>query len=250
MDEGAPRKSRGGTRSTLGKDHVAGIRRTTGSHRRRITEAALSIVTDVSNFLLMSVTNAARRAQIVAAAIDTLAEFGYTGTTFAKIATRAGISSTRLISYHFDGKNDLMLAIVDHIVLAADQYMSPRIEAAGPGRWPQLSAYITANLHYHRDRPEHMRALIEIFNNVRTAAGDPLQIPQHQTSALERLEAELRAGQAAGEFTAFDPLVMAVTLRAAIDAAGIRYATGALTSPDAYAAELVDLFRRAITSAT
>ncbi|MFE3027373.1 hypothetical protein [Nocardia tengchongensis] len=30
--------------------------------------------------------------------------------TLAKIATRAGLSSTRLIAYHFEDKNDLMRA--------------------------------------------------------------------------------------------------------------------------------------------
>ncbi|MBU3065434.1 TetR/AcrR family transcriptional regulator [Nocardia sp. NEAU-G5] len=198
----------------------------------------------------MSVTSEARRAQIVAAAIDTLSEFGYAGTSFAKIAARAGISSTRLISYHFEGKNDLMTAVVDHIVLNAEQYMNTRLAAAGPGRWPRLSAYITANLNYHRDRPEQLRALIEISNNVRAADGDPQRIPHHQEATLARLEAELREGQSSGEFTDFDPHVLAVTLRSAIDAAGIRYATGALTDPDAYAAELVELFRRATVATT
>ncbi|GAB2537702.1 TetR family transcriptional regulator [Nocardia heshunensis] len=185
----------------------------------------------------------------MAAAIDTLAEFGYAGTSFAKIATRAELSSTRLISYHFEDKNDLMLAAADHIVSAAEEYMSPRIAVADSGRWQQLSAYITANLNYHRDRPEQVRALIGIFNNAGTAAGKPLPIQRYQADAVEKLEAGLRAGQAAGEFIAFDAQIMAVTLRAAIDAAGIRYATGISTDLDGYAAELVDLFRRAIVAA-
>src|SRR5690349_11588172 len=44
----------------------------------------------------------ARRAQIVDAAIDVLAEHGYPNTSFAKIAARAGLSSTGMISHHFD----------------------------------------------------------------------------------------------------------------------------------------------------
>ncbi|TDD47082.1 TetR family transcriptional regulator [Nonomuraea terrae] len=52
-----------------------------------------------------SVTNSARRAQIVGATIATIAELGYHQASFARIAERANLSSTRLISYHFDHKD-------------------------------------------------------------------------------------------------------------------------------------------------
>ena len=50
-----------------------------------------------------SFTEGARRAQIVQAAIETIAEAGFRHATFARIAERAGLSSTGLISYHFAG---------------------------------------------------------------------------------------------------------------------------------------------------
>ena len=53
----------------------------------------------------------ARRAQIVAAAIDTIAEEGYPGASFARIAERLGISRG-LISYHFAGKDDLIKQVI------------------------------------------------------------------------------------------------------------------------------------------
>ena len=37
------------------------------------------------------------------AAIETIAQAGYRDATFARIAERAGLSSTGLISYHFAG---------------------------------------------------------------------------------------------------------------------------------------------------
>jgi TetR/AcrR family fatty acid metabolism transcriptional regulator len=46
----------------------------------------------------------ARRAQIMAAAIDTIAEAGFAGASFAPIAGKLGISRG-LISYHFAGKD-------------------------------------------------------------------------------------------------------------------------------------------------
>ena len=48
-------------------------------------------------------TETARRAQIVAAAIDTIAELGYGQASMARIAERVGITKG-VIAYHFDGK--------------------------------------------------------------------------------------------------------------------------------------------------
>ena len=49
-------------------------------------------------------TEHARRAQIVGAAVETIADLGYGQASFAQIARRAGPSSTGLISYHFAHK--------------------------------------------------------------------------------------------------------------------------------------------------
>jgi TetR/AcrR family transcriptional regulator, fatty acid metabolism regulator protein len=70
----------------------------------------------------------ARRAQIVAAAIDTIAEAGYAHMSFARIAGRAGISRG-LISYHFAGKDDLIKQVVHDVVEQGVAYMRPRIMA-------------------------------------------------------------------------------------------------------------------------
>ena len=57
---------------------------------------------------------AARREQIVAAAIEVIAAAGFAQASFARIAEHAGLSSTRLISYHFAGKADLMATVAGH----------------------------------------------------------------------------------------------------------------------------------------
>jgi AcrR family transcriptional regulator len=56
----------------------------------------------------LTITERARRAQIVTAAIGTIAELDYAGASFKQIAARAGLSSTGLISYHFAGKQELV----------------------------------------------------------------------------------------------------------------------------------------------
>ncbi|AEV86593.1 HTH-type transcriptional regulator betI [Actinoplanes sp. SE50] len=183
----------------------------------------------------------ARRAQIVTAAIDTIAELGYANASFARIASRAGISSTRLISYHFDDKADLVRAVVGAVLGEAAAFMGERMRSARD-RTGLLTAYIQANLIFIAEHPAAIRAVIEIAAAARTGEGAPLVDPADADDPGARLATMFREGQEAGEFRTFDPHVMAVTLRAAIDAAAVQPDL----DPHAYAAELVALFTRAI----
>jgi AcrR family transcriptional regulator len=184
-----------------------------------------------------TVTASARRAQIVIAATDTIAELGYGNASFARIAKRAGISSTRLISYHFDDKAELVRAVVGAVLAEAGEYIRKRLHAAGT-RTEQLAAYIESNLEFIAEHPTAIRAIIEIEANARADDGTPLIRTEGAEDPLALLAAMFRGGQDAGEFRAFDPVVMAVTLRAAIDAA----ASTPNLDPHAYGAELVTLF--------
>jgi AcrR family transcriptional regulator len=179
----------------------------------------------------------ARRAQIIASAISVISTLGYNRASFSQIAKHAGISSTRLISYHFEDKNELMTAVAQAVLDAAGDHMRPQILAA-EGSAARLAAYLRANLAFIAAHPQHIDAVIQIAANLRSdetpgGEADP---------AIALLVRELEAGQAAGEFRTFDPLVTAVSIRAAIDAA----ANLVTVRPDldlaAYADELVALF--------
>ena len=188
-----------------------------------------------------SVTAGARRAQIVLAAIDTIAELGYGNASFARIAKRAGISSTRLISYHFDDKAELVRAVAVAVLSEAADYMGKRLRAATTPT-ELLAAYIESNLEFIAEHPTAIRAVIEIATNARTDDGAPLlRAEDVDDDPISRLATLFRQGQQAGEFREFDPEVMAVTLRAAIDAAAARPDL----DPHLYGTELVDLFTRA-----
>jgi len=189
-----------------------------------------------------TVTASARRAQIVTAAIDTIAELGYGNASFARIARRAGISSTRLISYHFDDKAELVRAVVGTVLGEAADYMGKRMRVAGGTCTDTMAAYIESNLEFIAGHPTAIRAVIEIAANARTEDGTPLVRLDDVDDPVTRLAAQFREGQLAGEFRVFDPVVMAVTLRAAIDAAASRPGL----DPHAYAAELVALFTHAV----
>jgi AcrR family transcriptional regulator len=181
----------------------------------------------------------ARRAQIVAAAIDTIAETGYAGASFARIAERLGISRG-LISYHFAGKDDLIKQVVRDVVEKGIAYMRPRIMAGttGPG---MLRAYIESNLAYMRENRKDLIAVLEI---ARSADGRRLFYNDSDVvDAVRALEHLLSGFQAAGQLRPdFDPHAMAIAIRAAIDAVPSRLAQAPEFDIDHYASEIATVF--------
>src|SRR4051794_20324809 len=143
-----------------------------------------------------TVTASARRAQIITAAIDTIAELGYGNASFARIAKRAGISSTRLISYHFDDKAELVRAVVGAVLTEAADYMGKRLRVV-EGRQQLLAVYIESNLEFIAEHPTAIRAVIEIAANARAEDGTPLVRPADADDPVTRLVAMFREGQAA-----------------------------------------------------
>jgi AcrR family transcriptional regulator len=194
----------------------------------------------------MRVTNqeraAGRRDEIIRATIAVLAERGYSATSFARIVEHAGISSTRLVSYHFESREALMRATLEHVVAEAAAVMQPLMAQETTARG-QLAAYIRGNLGFLAERPAHARAAVEIVANLPA----PQDLPDSGDASVNLLVAHFSTAQAAGEMRAFDPQVMAVTVRAAIDAAVIR-AGNTDVDLSAWAEELVSTFDRAVTS--
>jgi AcrR family transcriptional regulator len=186
----------------------------------------------------------ARRAQIVAAATDTIAELGYGQASLARIAARAGISKG-VICYHFAGKDELVKELVAEVVAKAVAYLRPRIEAAPTGA-DKLRAYIEAHFAFMREHRNQLIAVAEIARNSRDRAGDrpfDASFVQAGTAALRQLLAYF---QGKGEFRGdFDPDVMASAIRAAIDAFPHRLAREPGLDIDHYGRGLADIFHLA-----
>jgi AcrR family transcriptional regulator len=189
-------------------------------------------------------TENARRTQIVRAAIETIGELGYHATSFARIAERAGLSSTGMISYHFRGKDDLMHAVGLAVTGAASDYMLPRVQAAADHR-AMLHAYIESNLDFVRDHPAEVKALLAIMRASRTVGGGG----EWLGAAITLIADHFADGQRAGIFGEFDPMVMAITLRQAIDGIHLVLAMDPDADVAAFARELVGTFDRATSPA-
>src|SRR6266699_3891580 len=135
-----------------------------------------------------SVTASARRAQIVAATIDAIAELGYRQASFARIAQRAGLSSTRLISYHFDGKDDLVRAVIEDVYGRIGGFMAERMDGCPDAR-TALRTYISSLIEFIAGNRARMQALAAIFLDYRTEDDERSYDAADDQSVLGHLEA-------------------------------------------------------------
>ncbi|MFD1930968.1 MULTISPECIES: TetR/AcrR family transcriptional regulator [Nonomuraea] len=190
----------------------------------------------------MTFTEQARRAQIIEAAVEVIAEVGSAGASFARIAERAGLSSTGLITYHFANRQDLIDSIVREVMTAFAGHVGPLV-AAAPTPAAALDAFIGANVDFIRSHRRHLLAVLDIAAGSRDTGDGASASAAVARADLDALQELLERGQAQGEFRAFDPRSVAIAIRSLRD--GI---LGALTVDpdldlDAYGSELRTVVR-------
>jgi TetR/AcrR family fatty acid metabolism transcriptional regulator len=186
----------------------------------------------------------ARRAQIVAAAIDTIAEVGYGQASLTRIAETAG-TSKGVIIYHFGSRDELVRELVAELSAKGRAYLGPRLEAEPTGAG-MLRTYIESNLSFVRENRNHVMAVVEIALNARAADGSPLYDFSIRDAGVAALRQILVHFQGTGEFRAdFDPDVVAMAIRAALDAVPARLARNPDLDIGRYGRELADLFQAA-----
>lgn len=189
-------------------------------------------------------TEAGRRRQIVAAAVEVIAELGYAGASFARIAERAGLSSPGLISYHFADKDELIGQVVADVYRTGGDQIRPRADEAASSA-ETLAAFVEGSVAFYDTHRSHMRALVQVLNGHPGAR--QRWVDQANAAELDGIEQVLATGQSDGEFRGdFAPRVVAVVIRDLLSGALQRL----LTTPDldvpAYTAELVAFCRHAV----
>ncbi|MCK7622310.1 TetR family transcriptional regulator [Streptomyces sp. RS10V-4] len=181
-----------------------------------------------------------RRAQIIEAAIEVIAERGFAKASMAQIAQRAGVSKG-VISYHFAGKNELIERTVEQVYEALGSFVQSRLAGqTGAAAW--LRVYIGSIAAHMADHRSQLAALGEIFTHFRTDDGELRYGIASSEPLYAHVEDVFRAGQRSGELRAFDARVMAVSLQAAIDHMFAYWSTHPEHDLAAHARELVDLF--------
>lgn len=183
-----------------------------------------------------TLTEQARRAQIITAAIETIAELGYPRTSFAQIAKRAGLSSTGLISYHFKTKKDLDWEIVKDIYGRLTDHMAEAM-AGVPNPQAALVAYIEGLTGFMKLEPFALQAMFGIV--MHGGVGYDADSERESVSGISDI---LRWGQEEHVFREFDIQVMATTIQRSLDGIPLAQAVNPGLNLDTYAHELVELF--------
>lgn len=191
-------------------------------------------------------TQLKRRDQFVSCAIDAIVEVGFSATTVAEVARRAGVSKG-VVTYHFAAKNDLIHAVITHVIDSIRQFLEPRLRAAEPARYPErfVAAYLTAWVDYYRTHLRDVLALYRISIPYRDESGRPSAEFGAEADEIAMVERVLKRGQEACRLGPFDAQVVALTMKAALNRLLIRLAADPDLDLEGYGIELVRLFERA-----
>lgn len=182
----------------------------------------------------------ARRTQILHSAIAVLAESGFRAATYARIADHAGLSSTGLISYHFEDRDELMREVVEDVLQRQAGYVRPRMDGeTSPSA--ALREYIVANIEFYARFPQEIVALDAVCRDLRRPDGRLEFGSDVFEPEIVRLQRLLRQAQALGEMTSFDTRAVAVSLIQMLEGAAREVLAGR-AEPARYAAEMVRLF--------
>lgn len=194
-------------------------------------------------------TSAARRAQFVAAAIDTIAEVGYARASLGRIAERVGVSKG-VISYHFAGKDELVRAVIADIAARGGAFIYERAMTL-PTAPERLRAWIESNLEYLATHREEMVAFFEITAGSRGDASVSAAVAELTTGVAAAMREMLADGQASGEFREdFDPQAVVMAIMAVVEAVPPRMARDPAFDVARYGREVAGLFDAATRRAT
>ncbi|GAB3712236.1 TetR/AcrR family transcriptional regulator [Nocardiopsis oceani] len=156
----------------------------------------------------------ARREQVIKAASETVARVGYANTSLSRIAEQAGISKS-VISYHFAGKDELLVRVAEQFIEAAGEHMTARISAE-PTASGQVRAWISGQVEHFGAHRTGFLAMSDIITNHRSPDGSR-HFADSLEEEVEELSGILRRGQEEGEFRGFDPRGTATIILFSVD---------------------------------
>ncbi|WP_150236454.1 TetR/AcrR family transcriptional regulator [Nocardiopsis quinghaiensis] len=105
-----------------------------------------------------TLTEQARRAQLIDVTVRLIAEHGNAGTSLARIAEAAGITKAAVL-YHFRSKDALVRAAHESALTGLVEHVGGAVGSVGAERAP--AAYVRSMVGYLRDRPGHTRVIVD-----------------------------------------------------------------------------------------
>lgn len=125
------------------------------------------------------------QARLLEATIDCLIEFGYSGTTTSRIASRAGVTRGALI-HHFQSKSELMAESVRHLAFKRTQAVLEELMAMDQSADP-IERYLDVLWRIHQG-PLFV-AVVELLIAARTEPDLRVHLDQFEKMVLHNLSA-------------------------------------------------------------
>ena len=157
----------------------------------------------------------ARRSQIVDTAILTIAQRGYSQASLAEIARKAGISKG-VISYHFEGKDELFEEILTRLRSEPAAFVKQRVDACESAH-DKLRAYVRANFEHMKSHRTAYVALVEMWGSRGTAQGGQRFNAEAYEPSRKYIARILESGRQRGELALGSAMTVASVIQAAID---------------------------------
>jgi TetR/AcrR family transcriptional repressor of bet genes len=187
-----------------------------------------------------------RKAQIRSALVKVMAKRGYAGASIADIAKSARLTPG-LVHYHFESKDEILLAVLSELVSNREARLESRLSAALGDPVAEVAAFIDVHLELGGDAdPEALACWILL-------SGEALRDRKVRASfdgALSRMAARLASaiarGRARGLFRCESDEAAAIALLAAIQGYFVLAATARALIPEGSAARAVKLMAEGV----
>ena len=169
----------------------------------------------------VSFIEAARRKQIVDTSIRTIATRGYSRTSLAEIAREAGISKG-VISYHFDGKDALVEAVLLRLLKEPAEFIKKKVDRCERAV-DKLQAYISANFEFMERHRDNYVALVDLWGSREGPAGTTTFNAEAYEPSRKYLMRILEDGQKTGAFRSLPLRTMASVIQGSIDGVAMQW---------------------------
>ena len=174
-------------------------------------------------------------------AVEVIAEEGFAQASLSRIAQRAGVAKS-VVLYHFANKEELVEQVLMAVSMASAADLPARLAGVRTAR-DKLRVLLETLIGFIDAHRTQSLAALETWNMIRSLpARTRLSAQANPDEGIEQL---LTEGQRNGEFGDFDPHVVAIMVRQAVDAASLEAAIHPDLDLTAFAAELAAMFDRA-----
>lgn len=187
----------------------------------------------------LTLTEQARRAQLIGVTIDLIARHHHSGTSLARIAEAAGISKAAVL-YHFPSKDAVVRAAYDTVIGALTDHVGAAVQAESGAA--ALEAYIRSLAGYLRAHPAHTRMIVEAIGE-EPAVDDSPAAPSRQQSVAALIAGARDAGDYRDDV---DPAVTAVIVNGALDGIVSANLSDPAFDTEAATETLIALLRRSL----